>query len=85
MINEKKYQKMRLYAIFTVLGLLEIAYNDKIKCFLTFGNWLKLKIGHLLHNLPTTGGHRPSLRRKMKKSKISFDFLLMAQFAKLNG
>ena len=25
-------------------------------------NWLKLKSEHFLRNLPTTGGHRPSLR-----------------------
>ena len=41
-----------IHGIGTSEGL-EIAYNDKIKCFLTFGNWLKSKIGHLFQNFPT--------------------------------
>ena len=30
-------------------------------------NWLKSKFEHLLQNLPTTGGHRPSLRTFLAK------------------
>ena len=54
---QKRTRKIVCYIhiIWTSEGL-EIAYDDKIKCFLTFGNWLESKIGHLLQNLPTTGG-----------------------------
>ena len=55
--NQKNEVVCYIHGIGTSEGL-EIAYNDKIKCFLTFGNWLISKIGHLLQNLPTTGGLR---------------------------
>ena len=32
-------------------------------------NWLKSKFEHLLQNLPTTGGHRPSLRKFSAKNE----------------
>ena len=32
-------------------------------------NWLKSKFEHLLQNLPTTGGHRPSLRNFSTKNE----------------
>ena len=32
-------------------------------------NWLKSKFEHLLQNLPTTGGHRPSLRNFSAKNE----------------
>ena len=34
-------------------------------------NWLKSKFEQLLQNLPTTGGHRPSLRNFWAKSENS--------------
>ena len=56
MIYAKKNQKNEVVCYIHGIGTsegLEIAYNDKIKCFLTFGNWLKSKIGHLFQNFPT--------------------------------
>ena len=55
-IYAKKNQKNEVVCYIHGIGNsegLEIAYNDKIKCFLTFGNWLKSKIGHLFQNFPT--------------------------------
>ena len=50
--NQKNEVVCYIHGIGTSEGL-EIAYNDKIKCFLTFVNWLKSKIGHLFQNFPT--------------------------------
>ena len=56
-------------------------------------NWLKSKFEHLLQNLPTTGGHRPSLRNFSAKNENKvlghfidfghFDLPDMAYFAKV--
>ena len=77
-----------IHGIGTSEGL-EIAYNDKIKCF--FNIWQLVKIENwapfakFAYYRGVTGPVLEIFRRKMKKSKISFEFLQMAQFAKLNG
>ena len=45
-------------------------------------NWLKSKFEHLFQNLPTTGGHRPSLRNfsAKKENKVSGHFIDFGHF-----